>query len=466
MNVTSVDETTCDDRPDLVAPRRTRIDPPHQDVENQEPRIFEETETNVSSSSILEPPIDEQMLLEVEEPAEAMIAAVAGEGVEIRREQLQLQVSQLAEHLRDRLREVDRREATLNARASQLEADLRASRLWLREREMDFQERESELRRRIEELEERLELRPTEDPPPSFDAQARQEEIDNRERQLQVQEDDLRQRRFEVDRQAAALSHAQQLWQQQRERDEQELARHRDQMRQELELLTTQREEQLCAAETLLNEHAVQLDLDRTALAADRQAWGDQKARQRQAIDDLRAATEAELTDSRRKLEARQEWVERQRSGLDQVRDEALRLHRQSIEMRLLAEQLWAQITGSLTPAEVAQAIAQLRLKLAEQYRVEEQQLTARRDELVVLGERIAAQHSELTQLRSGLRDWTAARQVEIEQQAATLVQRELALDAQQEELRVAQQQWQADRRHLEQQIRELTAQLRTQPVA
>jgi len=134
--------------------------------------------------------------------------------------------------------------------------------------------------------------------------------------------------------------------------------------------------------------------------------------------------------------------------------------------MRLLAEQLWSQITGALTPAAVAQAIAQLRLKLAEQYRVEEQQLLARRDELLALGERIAEQHSELTQLRSGLREWAAGRHAEIEQQAATLVQRELALDVQQEDFRQAQQEWKSDRRQYEQQIRDLTTQLRGQPVA
>jgi hypothetical protein len=151
---------------------------------------------------------------------------------------------------------------------------------------------------------------------------------------------------------------------------------------------------------------------------------------------------------------------------LDQVRDEALRLHRQSLEMRLLAEQLWAQITGNLTPAEVTQAIAQLRLKLAEQYRLEEQQLVARRDELLQLSERITRQNSDLEQLRSGLRDWAAARQAEIERQAQALVQRELALDSQQDELRAAQQEWNAQRRGYEQQIRELTNQLRTQPIA
>jgi hypothetical protein len=472
MSATDTDVMTSDEHPDLVAPRRTRVDPPHQLADAGEPPLGAD-EASAQSETLAPAAISEEhvplevhVALEVEEPTEAMIAAVAGEDLDVRREQLQLQVAQLAGHLRERLREVDRREATLNARASELESDLRTSRMWLRERELEFQERESDLRRNIEELEERLAMRGSEVQASAYGADARRAELDNREREIQVREDDLRQRRFESDRQAAAFCHAQQFWQQQRQRQEQDLAQQRDQLTQEFQLITAEREEQLRAAELLLSEHAQQLDGDRTALLADRQAWEEQKTRQRQAIDELRAATEAELTDRRQKLDARQDWIERQRGALEQVRDEALRLHRQSIEMRLLAEQLWSQITGAVTPAEAAQAVAQLRLKLADQYRIEEQQLTARRDELLSLGERIAKQHGELAQLRSGLREWAAARHAEIEQQAATLVQRELALDTQQEDIRQARQSWQTDRRRYEEQIRVLTAQLRSQPVA
>ena len=55
---------------------------------------------------------------------------------------------------------------------------------------------------------------------------------------------------------------------------------------------------------------------------------------------------------------------------------------------------------------------------------------------------------------------------VERAAEAATLVERELSLDAQQEEFRHAERQWQADRRRYEQQIRDLSTQLRTLPVA
>src|SRR4029079_13263070 len=144
----------------------------------------------------------------VEERAAERVAAVTGENIEIRREQLQLQVSQLAGHLRERLRDVDRREATLNARVAHLESELRSARLWPRERELAFQERENELQRRIEELQERPAVPALELESEQIDGEARLAEITERERELQLQEDSLRERRFEFDRQAAALRHA------------------------------------------------------------------------------------------------------------------------------------------------------------------------------------------------------------------------------------------------------------------
>jgi hypothetical protein len=223
-----------------------------------------------------------------------------------------------------------------------------------------------------------------------------------------------------------------------------------------------ERESEWKAAEKLLREHAAQLDRDQAALAAERRAWEEQKSRERQELQSEKHARLAEIDSHQQRLDARQDWLERQKAGVEQLRSEVLALHRQSLEMRLVAEQLWSQITGRLSPTEATHTIAQLRLKLAEQFQLEEDNLEAKRRELVALGERIAGQHAELKQLQSGLREWATARQAEIEQQAAELVQRELALDVAHDEHRQAQHTWQADRRRLEQQLRELTAQLRS----
>ena len=461
MVTTSVAPTTSDTEvePAGVSPRRTRIDAPHVEPLPADPGS-PINDTPSESAAAASP------LLEVEEePTAAMIAAVAGELPEVRHEQVQLQISQLAEHLRERLREVDRREAATNARAGQLEADLRTSRMWIREREMEFQEREGELRRRIEELQDRLS--PSGDSASELvDVETRLQELSERERQLQARELEMRERRFELERQASAVSHGRQLWQQQREQQERELAVRQQQLTASIEAQGRDREEALQAGEKMLVEHALQLDREREELLADRRTWEQQKVREREAINDLKNSAEGELTDRRTRLEARHDWVERQRVGLENVRNEALSLHRQSLEMRLLAEQLWSQITSRLSPAEVTQSLAQLRTKLAEQYRLEEEQLGAKQRDLVELAERITAQHHDLAQLRSGLRDWAAARQTEIEHQASALINRELALDAKEDGFRHSQNAWQADRRRYEQQIRDLQNQLRALPAA
>jgi hypothetical protein len=297
------------------------------------------------------------------------------------------------------------------------------------------------------------------------DLESRHQDIAEREHQTQLKESDLRERRFEHDRQSAALRHAQQVWEHQRSREEQELQHERARQEADYQARVAVRENEGKLTEQLLREHASQLDRDQSALAADRRSWEEQKGQREQELDSDKQAALAELGSQRERLEARQDWLERQKAGVEQLRSEVLALHRQSLEMRLVAEQLWSQITGRLTPAEATHAVAQLRLKLAAQFKLEEENLESRREELVALGERIAARHAELKQLQSGLREWNAVRQAEVEQQAAALVQRELALDADLEQHRQAQHAWQADRRRLEQQLRELTAQLRTVPV-
>ena len=131
MAVTDCDTATSDERPPLAGPRRTRIDPPHAVVPDTLASGEEAAVERPLEAEIVNPfttAAAGEAMLAVEEPTAEMIAAVTGENLEVRREQLQLQVSQLGGHLRDRLREVDRREATLNARASELESDLRAGR--------------------------------------------------------------------------------------------------------------------------------------------------------------------------------------------------------------------------------------------------------------------------------------------------------------------------------------------------
>lgn len=389
----------------------------------------------------------------------------------LREEQLQHQASQLAGHLKARLAEVDRREAQLNARIAQLEADARTSKLWQRERDYDYQQREAELCRQLEDLQQRaVEVARGQQQVQTIDE--RHELIVKREEELKALDVQLRQRRQELDRQNAALSHAQSLWQLQRAHEEAAAKQDRlraeelwqrkvEEQRQQLEFEVADRRRKLETAEQKFHENQTRLDQERVDFERQRVQGTTQMQRERAALDEKIAATDLELLSRQREVESRENIVERQRVAMDQMRTEIGHVHRQSLEMRLIAEQLWAQITGRLSSAEITRSIAALRLQLSQQFEQEQKALAKQKDELVQLADRLQMQHQLLATERQDVKNWGAARQAGIEQQARQLVEREQQLEAEQQELRTARQLLHDDRRRYEQEIRDLAAQLR-----
>src|SRR5688500_15127531 len=101
MSVTSDVVLASDERDELGRGPMRRIDSPHALHATEKSQSTVQVEVAVSGGFTLDDPA---VMLEIEEPTAAMIAAVAGETYEARREQLQLHVAQLAGHLRERLR--------------------------------------------------------------------------------------------------------------------------------------------------------------------------------------------------------------------------------------------------------------------------------------------------------------------------------------------------------------------------
>src|SRR5205085_4996971 len=124
MSAIEAELTTCDESSPPISPPRLRVDPPHSAVPEQADLVVDTSiQDSPAETAGFDPIAAGQAMLEVEEPMPELLAAVGGENLDLRREQLQLQVAQLAGHLRERLREVDRREAAVNARVAQLESD-------------------------------------------------------------------------------------------------------------------------------------------------------------------------------------------------------------------------------------------------------------------------------------------------------------------------------------------------------
>src|SRR5262249_39238125 len=124
--------------------RETRIDAAHQYARapQEKPLVSDvSVETKLVNSNVV--PLDRDSVAEetAEPGAAAELSFALGEiGEEITPElieQFRSQAKQLAVHLETRQRDLDRREAELNAALAQHDASSRSSRLWFQERHQD-----------------------------------------------------------------------------------------------------------------------------------------------------------------------------------------------------------------------------------------------------------------------------------------------------------------------------------------
>ncbi len=210
------------------------------------------------------------------------------------------------------------------------------------------------------------------------------------------------------------------------------------------------------AADYLARE-AEDLDRERQQLTEMQQRWKERMQQQHDELVQRQQTLESEYDAKRVKLAAREKHFDQQMTTVEQTRQDILKVHRESLEMRLVAEELWAQVTGKVPAAEASQAIAKLRNRLATQFKVENQQLATKKQQILELAERLNEQYEAVLRQRRELQAWGAARQVEIEQQAERLVQREVELDEQQQLLQERELEWTREVRRLQQQVRTQT---------
>ena len=197
--------------------------------------------------------------------------------------------------------------------------------------------------------------------------------------------------------------------------------------------------------------------------------WRDADGRdhsQRELLEAERRRNMAEVEEQRRAVGRRAEHVDRSRAAMEQLRGELLRLHRETLEIRLATEELWAQLSGAAPPAALTQSLGRIRGKLAEHYRLIHVELQARKEEMEKTRDQLAQQHEALVQEKQRIEQWAVARQKEAQQQAARLIAREQQLDRREIELRCQSQQWQVERLELQQELRALRAALATRAEA
>ena len=118
-------------------------------------------------------------------------------------QQTHRQAAELADHLQSRQTDLDRREAQLNARIAEVENDLRAARLWLREQQKMLDTRKDSVAREEQGVERRLaELGIAAD---AADRDAVEHELAARAAALQKSEQTINKRRQKIDQKHADL---------------------------------------------------------------------------------------------------------------------------------------------------------------------------------------------------------------------------------------------------------------------
>jgi hypothetical protein len=121
----------------------------------------------------------------------------------------------------------------------------------------------------------------------------------------------------------------------------------------------------------------------------------------------------AELARERRILERRGQILDSRRVALEQLRAELTRRHRESLELRLTMEEMWAKLSQELPAAELAQSLHHTRNQVADHYRLARAELAEREQRLEALRSQIAAQHERLAQERQQVIDWADRRRQE-----------------------------------------------------
>ncbi len=407
-------------------------------------------------------------------------------------EQVQRQAAQLAEHLRLRQKEIDHREALVNARIAELEADARTARMWLSEKESDLRakelviaEREKELIKRQEQFaaEERLARRNEKEVKDEAPSNADEEKIAESVASAQNELRDLS---------AQWASHRDSLQAQVRDQDA-ALARLRVDLQSKFEndlrdretVLKREYEAELRAREAAWHDEkdskfAKQSAKERERIAeleeaerqlADAQAetralkeklaeregrlLAEEKASQERLAAE-RAQVEAELEKKREALQRRADHVEQCRAALKQLRSELQTMHRETLEIRLATEELWAELSGEAPPAALTRSLGRIRSRLADQYRASNAELLERKKELEEIRDQLADQYEKVIERRHQFERWTADRQEQTDMELTRLVARERELREQEQALEERSQRWELERLEYEQEIRRL----------
>jgi len=351
------------------------------------------------------------------------VDGLAGESLEERQsERLERQAAQIAAHLRRQQADLDRREAEVNARAAGIESEIRGARLWLAER--------------VEHCD------------------ARRAELDRRDQEQKARADALEAAEARADRQTQRLAEVR------AEAPSPIVEPTRNKSAKPASSDTSASQKRLAQAEDALAVERAELAKARLELTRERESFRREAKIEEQRLSEERCRLEGEFEAKQAVFKQRREDVDSRQQALKTLRDELRAAQRETLEMRLATEELWARLQGSIPPAALVQAISQTRLQLAEHFRIALGEIAQEKSDLEALRLRVNEQIEKVQRQKGELEHWSHAREQEVGQAAGRLAAREKQLERELAASKKAERKWEADRQRYEKEIRQLTRQL------
>jgi septal ring factor EnvC (AmiA/AmiB activator) len=160
----------------------------------------------------------------------------------------------------------------------------------------------------------------------------------------------------------------------------------------------------------------------------ERRRFQEEIQRERQRIAEAEQHALSEVEKKRRALRRRSEHLDRCQASLRTLRSQLLEMHRETLEIRLAAEELWIRMAGAAPPAALTLALERIRGQLADQYRLAGAELAEQRKELETLREELAAQCEAFAAHKKQFAHWATTRRQQLEIQAQRLAEREQLL--------------------------------------
>lgn len=438
-------------------------------------------------------------------PASASAAEAAAERFR-REEELLLQASQIAQHLRGRFTELDRREQVLQTRLNELDQDQRKFRLWVGQVEEEFEDRnaklcvrEADVRQRIDTCEklaaelqdERLELvrlRQVLDEERRTLRQQLAAQLEAEKDQLAREQAEWQQRRAGYEQEQAAHRHALQQErmlhekrmrfqqahlkqvQQQLEAGRRALRREQQLFRsrlQEEQMVSWQRRRQLEHCRWLLEQRENSWERERQLVARLYQAQAGELKRaweefhtQKVRWEEDSAAERLELRRQQELLASHAQSLNERQARLDRLRDELEQTHRESLELRLAVEEVWLELRQAAGREETEQRVAAVRQELAGSWQRQHAALERERRELGQMQAVLDAERRQLDDDRRQLADWLGRRAAELKQSEERLQQLAREVEGREEQWRRAHAGWIREKAEAERVIRGLLGQL------